>query len=211
MPRESAELTTTRSRLVVLISGSGTNLQALLNVAESASFPAEIVAVGADRASAAGLNRATSVGVPTFVVSPAEFSDPADWDLALADEIASHEPDWIVSAGFMRLLGPQVLAAFPDRIVNTHPALLPSFPGAHAVSDALAYGVKVTGCTIHLVDHGVDTGPVLAQATVEVLDDDDVESLHDRIKVVERQLLSDVVVDLCQRQMSMSGRKVTFQ
>ena len=200
-----------RVRLVVLISGSGTNLQALLDAAENQSFPAEVVAVGADRADAMGLRRAERAGVPTFVVSPADHANRTDWDQHVADEIAAYSPDWVICAGFMKLLGPAALGAAPNRIVNTHPALLPAFPGAHAVSDALAYGVKVTGCTVHLVDAGVDTGPVLAQAAVEVHDDDDHDTLHERIKIVERRLLVDVVAQLCNKTLNVSGRKVTLQ
>ena len=205
-----------RQRLVVLISGAGTNLQALLDVCQSRAFPAEVVAVGADRVTASGLDRAVDSGIPTFVVDPSETTDisgVADrdaWDAQLADEITTHRPDWIVSAGFMRILGPKTLAMFPEHIVNTHPALLPSFPGAHAVTDALNYGVKITGCTVHLVDAGVDTGPVLAQVAVEVLEDDDEAQLHERIKVAERQLLVDVIERLCRSSIKVSGRKVTI-
>lgn len=199
-----------RARLVVLISGTGSNLQALID-ATGADYPAQVVAVGADRAGIAGLDRATAAGIPTFVVNPGEYSDRDAWDQALALEIQRYEPDWVVSAGFMRILREHVLRAFPDRIVNTHPALLPAFPGAHAVRDAIAYGVKVTGCTVHLVDAGVDTGPVLAQASVELLRDDDEESLHERIKVLERELLVDTIGQLCRQSLSISGRQVWFQ
>lgn len=199
-----------RARLVVLISGTGSNLQALID-ATGADYPAQVVAVGADRAGIAGLDRATAAGIPTFVVNPGEYSDRDAWDQALALEIQGYEPDWVVSAGFMRILREHVLRAFPDRIVNTHPALLPAFPGAHAVRDAIAYGVKVTGCTVHLVDAGVDTGPVLAQASVELLRDDDEESLHERIKVLERELLVDTIGQLCRQSLSISGRQVWFQ
>jgi len=199
-----------RARLVVLISGTGSNLQALID-ATGADYPAQVVAVGADRAGIAGLDRATAAGIPTFVVNPGEYSDRDAWDQALALEIQGYEPDWVVSAGFMRILREHVLRAFPDRIVNTHPALLPAFPGAHAVRDAIAYGVKVTGCTVHLVDAGVDTGPVLAQARVELIRDDDTESLHERIKVLERELLVDTIGQLCRQSLSISGRQVWFQ
>ncbi|MEI8083838.1 MAG: phosphoribosylglycinamide formyltransferase [Actinomycetes bacterium] len=209
------DATGSRARLVVLISGSGTNLQALLDASAADDFPAEVVAVGCDRAGVAGLRRADLRGVPTFVVSPKDYPDRQAWDRAIAEAIAQHEPDWVVSAGFMRILGPAALAVAPNRVVNTHPALLPSFPGAHAVRDALAYGVKVTGCTVHLVDAGVDTGPVLAQAAVEVLDDDDEDTLHERIKALEHHLLVEVVARLCRNPIDrnpieVSGRKVTF-
>ncbi len=152
-----------RTRLVVLISGSGTLLQALLDASADPHYPAEVVGVLADSPDAAGLQRARSAGVPAMPVALAGYPDRAAWDDALRDALESFEPDWVVSAGFMRILGPGVLSAFPMRVVNTHPALLPSFPGAHAVRDALAHGVRVTGSTIHLVDEGVDTGPIVDQ------------------------------------------------
>jgi phosphoribosylglycinamide formyltransferase 1 len=199
-----------RTRLVVLISGTGTLLQALLDAAADPHYPAEVVAVLADSASAAGLERARAAGVPAVPVPLAEHPDRAAWDLALRDALESFEPDWVVSAGFMRILGPAVLSAFPLRVVNTHPALLPSFPGAHAVRDALAHGVRVTGSTIHLVDEGVDTGPIVDQRPVLVDPDDDEASLHERIKVVERALLVDVVRRLATHSVHISGRKVTL-
>jgi phosphoribosylglycinamide formyltransferase 1 len=133
--------------------------------------------------------------------------DRAAWDAALADAVAAHDPDLVVSAGFMKVLGPAFLARFGGRTVNTHPALLPAFPGAHAVSDALAYGVRVTGCTVHLVDAGVDTGPILAQEAIPVLDGDDEAALHERIKVVERRLLVDVLAAMATRGVTWTGRK----
>lgn len=173
--------------VVVLVSGSGTLLQALVDARLEPAYGVRILAVGADRDDIEGLRRAERAGIETFVCRVGDFPDRAAWDVALAAEITSRGPDLVVTAGFMKLLGPRVLAGPP--ILNTHPALLPSFPGAHAVRDALAHGVKVTGTTAHLVDAGVDTGPILAQRAVEVLDDDTEESLHERIKVVERQLL----------------------
>ena len=128
----------------------------------------------------------------------------------LADAVAAHDPDWVVCAGFMRILGPAFVSRFAGRIVNTHPALLPSFPGAHGVRDALAYGVKVTGCTVHLVDDGVDTGPVLAQAAVSVEPDDDEATLHERIKTVERGLLVETVSALAEHGCTLNGRKATI-
>ena len=196
------------ARVVVLVSGSGTNLQALLDAVPERLADVDIVAVGADRPGIAGIERAERAGIPTFVVRVQDFDDRSDWDAALATAIAEHRPDLVVSAGFMKLFGPAVLDAFP--IVNTHPALLPSFPGAHAVRDALAYAVSVTGCTVHFVDAGVDTGPVIAQQAVTVARDDDEESLHERIKSVERDLLVDVVGRLCRSGWSIDGRKVTF-
>ena len=159
-------------RLVVLVSGSGTNLQAILDACDDPSFGCEVVAVGADRPAIAGLDRAERRGVPTFVVAVADHPDRASWDAALADAIGAHDPDLVVSAGFMKILGPAVLERFGGRVINTHPALLPSFPGAHGVRDAMAHGVKVTGCTCHYVDAGVDTGPIIAQRAVAVEDDD---------------------------------------
>jgi phosphoribosylglycinamide formyltransferase-1 len=177
--------------VVVLISGSGTNLQALIDAAADPAYGVRILAVGADRAGISGLHRAAAAGIPTFVCRVEDHATRADWDAALAERIADHAPAFVVSAGFMKLLGPRVLAA--HTVLNTHPALLPAYPGAHAVRDALADGATVTGCTVHVVDAGVDTGPVLAQATVDVLPGDTEESLHERIKSVEHPLLVEVV------------------
>lgn len=177
------------ARVVVLASGSGTLLQSILDAAGSGELTATIVAVGTDVPDAQALDRALASGVPTFVCRPSDFADRAAWDLALLAILRDWRPDLIVSAGFMRILGSVVVDEFAGRIINTHPALLPSFPGAHPVRDALAYGVKVTGSTVHLVDHGVDTGPILAQRAVDVHPDDDEATLHERIKVVERELL----------------------
>ncbi|WP_432561926.1 phosphoribosylglycinamide formyltransferase [Kineococcus sp. SYSU DK003] len=178
------------ARVVVLASGSGSTLQALLDSSDDAF---EIVAVGSDKAGVQALDRAAAAGVETFTVAPADHVDRPAWDAALAAEVARREPDLVVLAGFMRILGAPMVEAFGGRMVNTHPALLPSFPGAHGVRDALAHGVKITGCTVHLVDAGVDTGPILDQAAVPVLPDDDETSLHERIKTRERELLVDVV------------------
>lgn len=199
-----------RKRLVVLISGSGTNLQAILDACDHPEFPAEVVAVGTDRADATGLQRAQQRGIPTFICQPQDFNIRSMWDRELTKLIDEYQPDWIVSAGFMRILGDFVLERFPNQIINTHPALLPSFQGAHAVRDALDYGVKITGCTVHLVDGGVDTGPVLAQVAVEVRDGDTEESLHERIKSVEHSLLVSVIEKICQSTIQISGREVTF-
>jgi len=197
-----------RARLVVLVSGSGTNLQALLDAIDAdPDFPAEIVAVGADREDIAGLERAELSEISTFVVKVEDFVDRADWDAALTEFTSIFEPDLVISAGFMKILGARFLHAYT--VVNTHPALLPSFPGAHAVRDALAYGVKVTGCTVHLVDAGIDTGPVIAQTAVDVLDGDDESTLHERIKVVERELLVDVVRSLSTSISTHGGPTVT--
>jgi phosphoribosylglycinamide formyltransferase 1 len=185
-----------RARIVVLLSGTGTLCAALLDAAAGPDAGFEVVAVGTDRADAAGLAHAHRRGVPTFVVALRDHPDRAAWDAALAAELTARRPDWVVCAGFMKLLGPAVLGAFPDRVVNTHPALLPAFPGAHAVRDALAAGVGTTGATVHLVDAGLDTGPVLAQRPVPVLPDDDEDRLHERIKTVERELLVQTLAGL---------------
>jgi len=189
---------------VVLVSGSGTLLQALLDASLDPAYGVRIIAVGADRDDIEGLRRAERAGVETFVCRVRDFEDRGAWDEALAAEIASRAPDFVVTAGFMKILGPATLA---DRtILNTHPALLPSFPGAHAVRDALAHGVKVTGTTAHLVDGGVDTGPILAQRAVEIREDDTEDSLHERIKVEERELLVELVGRLGRGELSLPGR-----
>ncbi|WP_414635761.1 phosphoribosylglycinamide formyltransferase [Actinophytocola sp.] len=193
------------ARVVVLVSGSGTLLQAILDAA-----PARVVAVGADRTGIEGLARARRAGVPTFVVRVADHPDRAAWDEALTEAVAAHEPDLVVSAGFMKILGPAFLDRFGGRVLNTHPALLPAFPGTHAVADALAYGVKVTGCTVHLVDAGVDTGPILAQEAVAVEPGEDSDKLHERIKVVERRLLVDVIARMAREGYTVNGREVTI-
>ena len=195
-------------RLVVLVSGSGTNLQALLDACADSAYGAQVIAVGADRDGIEGLRRAEKAGLPTFVVRVADFPDRAAWDAALAAEVDAHDPDLVVTAGFMKLVGPAFLARFGGRVVNTHPALLPSFPGTHGVRDALAYGVRVTGCTVHLVDAGVDSGPIVAQAAVPVRDDDDEASLHERIKEVERDLLVHVVGRMARSGHRVEGRRV---
>ncbi len=201
-------------RLVVLVSGSGTNLQALLDAIETAgteAYGAEIVAVGADREGIEGLARAERAGLPVFVRKVKDFGTREEWDAALAEATAAFEPDLIVSAGFMKIVGKEFLARFGGRVVNTHPALLPSFPGAHGVRDALAYGARVTGCTVHFVDDGVDTGPIIAQGVVEIRDEDDESALHERIKEVERTLLVDVVGRLARNGYRIEGRKVVIQ
>ncbi|MFD5704526.1 phosphoribosylglycinamide formyltransferase [Streptomyces lasiicapitis] len=200
-------------RLVVLVSGSGTNLQALLDaIAERGAdaYGAEVVAVGADRTGIAGLERAERAGLPTFVCRVKDYASRDEWDRALAEATAAHAPDLVVSAGFMKIVGKEFLARFGGRTVNTHPALLPSFPGAHGVRDALAYGAKVTGCTVHFVDDGVDSGPIIAQGVVDVRDEDDESALHERIKEVERRLLVEVVGRLARDGFSIEGRKVVI-
>ncbi|WP_132111879.1 phosphoribosylglycinamide formyltransferase [Actinocrispum wychmicini] len=199
---------TSPARVVVLVSGSGTLLQALLD--QPAEYPARVVAVGADRDGIEGLARAERVDVPTFVLRVRDHADRDEWDQALAETVAKYEPDLVVSAGFMKILGPAFLARHDGRVINTHPALLPAFPGAHAVHDAIEYGVKVTGCTVHLVDGGVDTGPILAQEAVPVRPGEAADDLHERIKTVERRLLVDVLARLVREGCTVDGRKVSI-
>ncbi len=196
------------ARVVVLASGTGSLLASLLKSAVG-DYPARVVAVGTDRVCAA-LDIAAAAAVPRFTIALADYPDRNAWDAAIAEATAAHDPDLVVSAGFMKILGPAFLSRFPARVVNTHPALLPAFPGVHAVPDALAYGVRVTGCTVHLVDAGTDTGPILAQQAVPVLDDDDEATLHERIKVIERQLLVEVLEALATRGVTWTGRKATI-
>lgn len=198
-----------RLRVAVLVSGAGTLLQALLDAARESAAPFAVVAVLSDRSDAPGLGRARAAGVPTAVVAPGDFPDRAGWDVGVAKALGVFSPGLVVLAGFMRLLGRGYLDEFGDRTVNTHPALLPSFPGAHAVRDALAHGVKVTGASVILVDAGTDTGPIVAQRAVEVLDGDGEPSLHERIKVVERELLVDVVSRMARDGWTVSERKVS--
>lgn len=197
-------------RIVVLASGSGTLMQALIDAQDDPDTPYRVVGMVTDRANAPAIVRADRAGIPSVVISPVDHLDRMQWNTRLAQAIEDFAPAWIVCAGFMRILGDPVLDRFAGRIVNSHPALLPSFAGAHGVRDALAYGVRVTGCTIHLVDAGVDTGPILAQEAVAVGPGDDETDVHERIKVVERRLLVDVVSDLCRYGCTVDGRKVTI-
>jgi phosphoribosylglycinamide formyltransferase-1 len=197
-----------QARVVVLVSGTGSNLAALLEAHGDPAYGARVVGVVSNTSEAPALAKAQAAGVATAVVAPADFPDRPAWDAALARTVEVFDPELVVLAGFMRILGEPFLARFGGRVVNTHPALLPSFPGAHGVRDALAYGVRVTGCTVHLVDAGVDTGPIIAQAAVDVRDDDDEASLHERIKVVERELLVDVVGRLAREGFAVEGRTV---
>jgi phosphoribosylglycinamide formyltransferase 1 len=198
------------ARLVVLVSGSGTNLQALLDAAAEASYGAEVVAVGADREGIAGLERARRHDVPAFVHRVKDYPTREEWDRALTASVAGYRPDLVVSAGFLKLVGPAFLAAFGGRYINTHNALLPAFPGIHGPRDALAYGVKVAGATLFFVDEGVDTGPIVAQVAVPVLDDDTEESLTERIKDAERRQLVEMVGRLVREGWTVSGRRVTI-
>jgi phosphoribosylglycinamide formyltransferase-1 len=196
------------SRLVVLVSGEGTNLQALIDACADPGYGARVVAVGSDRDRINALARAERAGLPAFTIRLADYPAREDWDAALARACAAYAPDLIVLAGFMKLVGKPFLDVFAGRCVNTHPALLPSFPGAHAVRETLAHGVKVTGCTVLMVDDGVDSGPIVAQAPVPVADDDDEATLHERIKVTERALLVGTVGRLVREGWSVHGRKV---
>ncbi|MEU8021760.1 MULTISPECIES: phosphoribosylglycinamide formyltransferase [Micromonospora] len=197
------------ARIVVLVSGSGSNLQALLDAAADPAYGARVVAVGADRDGIAGLDRAAAAGVPTFVERVKDHPTRADWDAALTRQVAAHRPDLVVSAGFLKLVGPEFLAAFGDRYLNTHNTLLPAFPGIHGPRDALAYGVKITGATLFFVDAGMDTGPIVAQVAVPVCDDDDEETLTERIKSAERRQLVEQVGRLVREGWTITGRKVT--
>jgi phosphoribosylglycinamide formyltransferase 1 len=198
------------ARLVVLVSGAGTNLQALIDVTRDPAYGATVVAVGADRDAIPALDRARAADIPVFTRRVKDFPTRAAWDSSLAAACGDYQPDIVVSAGFMKLVGTDFLARFGGRCINSHPALLPSFPGMHGVRDALAYGVKVTGCTVFVVDEGVDAGPVLAQTAVEVHDDDDEAALHERIKVAERALLVDTVGRMAREGWSVRDRKVRF-
>ena len=199
------------ARLVVLVSGSGTNLQALLDATGDPAYGARVVAVGADRDDIEGLRRAERFGVETFVHRVRDFPSRADWDVALAATVASYAPDLVVLAGFMRLVGPAFLLEQAGRTLNTHPALSPSFPGMHGPAEALEYGVKVTGCTLFVVDDGVDTGPIVDQRAVRVHDDDTVETLHERIKVEERRMLVESVGRMARRGYDIDGRRVRIR
>lgn len=197
------------SRLAVLVSGSGTNLQALLDAIDAdPDFGAEVVVVGSDQPDAGGLERAHAAGIPTVSTAITDHPDRATWEQALVELLQQHRPDVVVLAGFMRILTGAFLGQWPGRVVNTHPSILPAFRGAHAVREALAWGVKVTGCTVHLVDEEVDHGPIVAQRAVEVHEDDDEASLHERIKAVEHELLPACVKLMCQGRVTLDGRHV---
>ena len=194
-------------QVVLLASGAGTLAQSVLDSAASSDRPYRVTALVSDRDCAA-VARAARAGLATAMVRPGDHADRAAWDRELTSVVRGFAPDWVVSAGFMRILGPEFLAEFPGRVLNTHPALLPAFPGAHAVRDALAYGVSVTGCTVHLVDAGVDTGPVIDQRAVDVRPDDTEATLHERIKLVEREMLVDVLTAAARGLLHIDGRKV---
>jgi len=196
--------------IVVLVSGSGTNLQALIDATADPAYGVRIAAVGADRDDIEALSRARRAQIPTFVCRVADFATRAEWDVALTSQVAAYSPSLVVLAGFMKLTGEVFLGRFGGRTVNTHPALLPSFPGMRAPEDALDYGVKVTGCTLFVVDSGVDTGPVVAQSAVGVDDGDTVHTLHERIKTAERQMLVDYVGPMVREGFTVTERKVTI-
>jgi phosphoribosylglycinamide formyltransferase-1 len=208
--KNMAETGSTTGSIVVLVSGCGTNLQALIDACADPAYGVRIAAVGADRDNIEGLARARRAGIPTFVCRVADFSTRADWDVALASQVAAYQPELIVLAGFMKLTGEAFLSQFGGRTLNTHPALSPSFPGVHGPKEALEYGVKVTGCTLFIVDAGIDTGPIVAQRAVSVHDDDTVEILHERIKTAERQMLVDHVGPMVRNGFSVTERKVTI-
>ena len=194
-------------RVVALASGGGTTLQALLDAAADPTYGVRVVAVGSDREGTGAVERARAAGVPTFVLQLG--ADREAWDAQLAEAVAEHTPDLVVSVGFMRLVGRAFLDRWAGRMVNSHPALLPSFPGMHAARDALAYGVRVTGCTLFVVDDGVDTGPIVDQRVVPVEDGDDEAALHDRIKAAERTMLVDMVGRMLREGFTVRGRKVS--
>ena len=200
----------TSQRIVVLISGGGSNLAALLAAAEDLTYGAQVVAVGADRPSAAGLQLAAEAGIPTFVCRLGEYPERADWDAALTAEVAAHQPDLVISAGFLKLVGPTFLAEFGGRYLNTHNSLLPAFPGIHGPRDAVEYGVKLAGATLFVVDEGVDTGAIVAQVAVPVRDDDTEETLTERIKVAERAQLVEQVGRLAREGWRVQGRRVVI-
>jgi phosphoribosylglycinamide formyltransferase-1 len=181
--------------LVVLISGGGSNLRALLEASEDAEFPARVVAVGADR-DADGFEHAEAFGIPTFSVAFSNFPDRDSWGDAMLEQIQSWQPDLVILSGFMKLFPPRVVDALSPNLINTHPAYLPEFPGAHGVRDALAAGVTETGASVIVVDNGVDSGPIIAQRRIPVLPGDTEATLHERIKPVERELLIQAVLDI---------------
>ena len=208
MQRRFAPCVPGPARVVALVSGSGSTLQALLDAGADPGWGARVVAVGADREGTGGEQRAKAAGLETFVLRLRDAATRADWDRALADRVDAFEPDLVVLAGFMRLTGAAFLDRFAGRAINSHPALSPAFPGMHAPADALAYGVRVTGATLFAIDEGIDTGPILAQVPVPVLEGDDVATLHERIKVEERQMLVDTVGRMAREGWAIDDRKV---
>jgi phosphoribosylglycinamide formyltransferase-1 len=204
------ETGSTTGSVVVLVSGGGTNLQALIDATADPAYGVRIAAVGADRDDIEGLARARRAGIATFVCRVTDFPDRALWDAELASQVARYRPTLVVLAGFMKLTGKAFLSRFGGRTLNTHPALSPSFPGIRGPQEALDYGVKVTGCTLFVVDAGVDTGPIVAQRAVDVRDDDTVQTLHERIKTAERKMLVEYVGRMVRNGFSVTERKVTI-
>jgi phosphoribosylglycinamide formyltransferase-1 len=197
-------------RLGILISGRGSNMLAIGDAIAAGRLDATIAVVVSSRAGAPGLERAAAAGIPTAVIAPKDHASREACDRAIVDVLRAHDVELVCLAGYMRLITPAFVEAFPNAILNVHPSLLPAFPGLHGPADALAHGVKLTGCTVFLVDTGVDAGPIVAQRAVPVADDDDVSSLHERIKVVERSLLVDVVAALTAAPYTVNGRKVVL-
>ncbi len=198
-------------RLVVLASGRGSNLEAIMETVKIGKLRAEIVSVVSDNANAKALEKAQSHGIPTKVLSIKNFQSRQDYDDALAKAIEDAGVDYVVLAGFMRVLGNGFVRRFRNRIINIHPSLLPAFPGVNAQAQALDYGVKVSGCTVHFVDEGMDTGPVIAQAAVSVYDNDTADSLTQRILVQEHKLLPNVLQMLSEERVEVSNRKVSIK
>jgi phosphoribosylglycinamide formyltransferase-1 len=207
---QRSEEASVSARLVVLVSGTGTNVQALLDASAERDYGARVVGVGADREGTRAIERAQAFGVETFVLPLSAAADRSQWDEMLTTKVSGLNPDLVVLAGFMKLAGPAFLVRFAGRCLNTHPSLLPSFPGMHGPREALDYGVKVAGATLFLVDAGVDTGPIVAQTVVPVRDDDTETTLHERIKVVERDMLVDSVGRMVREGFTIKGRKVTI-
>ena len=196
--------------VVVLVSGSGTLLQALIDASADPAYGVRVAAVGADRDGIEGLARGRRAGIPTFVRRVADFPDRAAWDRSLTEAVAAYEPTLVISAGFLKLVGPAFLGRFAGRYVNSHNALLPSFPGIHGPRDALDYGVKVTGATLFVVDEGIDTGVIVGQVAVPVEDGDTVDTLTERIKAAERPQLVDLVGRMVREGFTVTDRKVTI-
>lgn len=193
-------------RLAVLVSGRGSNLRALVQAIEQGRCPATIGCVLSDRPTAPALDFARERGIRTRVVRAKDYPDRNAWDEALADALSAEAPGLVVLAGFMRIIGNTVLERFPSRILNVHPSLLPAFPGVDAPAQAIAKGVTLSGCTVHVVDNGVDTGPILAQAAVPVLPDDDATTLHARIQRVEHRLFPAVIAEIARGGLSTDKR-----
>ena len=195
-------------RLGVLISGSGTNLQAIIDAAESGALDATVVVVISNHDAARGLDRARKHGIDAVYLDRSSFSSPREYNAALRDQLRSHGVDWVVMAGYMRLLGKEVLDFFPNRVLNLHPAILPSFPGADGIRDALDYGVKVTGVTVHFANEHFDDGPILAQEAVVIAEDDTVETLEAKIHAVEHRLYPVALQLIAEGRVEIVGRKV---